>query len=213
MALRHTVVVTPIENLVDRIQNRICLPWQDSQASLHCKEPYLVKSVPDHQQCNTSSLLWWEARERHCPWKCHGKAYQELPVLCWAGLGHSSSTLAMSVMDPEWRTRNREPRLQLHTQRNTTLRGSPVPDLGRRRWSWVITDLERRGSTSSATNTSSQWKAKHCICMKNKRLTGPSAAPPQMARQDLWEVLPCSTFFLRTNHTAITLTRNYYMPW
>lgn len=94
------------------------------------------------------------------------------PGAACAGLGHSPSTLGMSMMDPELRTRGTLVCSFTHSKM-PLVKGSLVPGFGRRSWSWVITDLEWRGSTWSAANTSWQWEAK-CICMKNERLTGSS---------------------------------------
>ena len=126
MALGHIVLITLTEDLVYHIENCTHLPWQDSQVPLHCKEPHLGQSVADCQQCNTNTLLWWGDKRKTLPIEI---PQESLPGAACAGLGNSPSTLGMSMMDPELRTR-RDPGLQLHTQQNATCKR----ELGARFW-------------------------------------------------------------------------------
>lgn len=139
------------------------------------------------------------------------------PGAACAGLGNSPSTLGMSMMDPELRTR-RDPGLQVHAQQNATCKR----ELGARFWKeelelshyWFgvkriyLISCKHLLAVRGKVYLHEEWKANRLFWWHHRprwhnQTTGSQEESSCIA----------ALSFLRTNHTAVTLTGNYYMQW
>lgn len=160
------------------------------------------------QQYNTRMLLWWGTRKRHYP------AHQELPVL--------GSVVILPLLGYAWRTLTWGQGIgwlvcSFTYSKTSALRGSWVPGLGRRRWNWATLiwsqeDLPAQLQTplgSQTQNAVSAWKIQGLQALLMASLPSWPTKPPRVKRR----AAEFQQLLLGTNHTAFTLTRNYYMQW